>query len=134
MSGLYDLYATDKAAEKEGVWVAKGDAQFKLARMGGANGRYQRDLTQVMKPHLREAQLGLMDNAVAEALLQKVFIDTVLLDWKNVAGADGAELPFNKENATKLLKDLPDLYLELRESASNYASFRASTLETAVKN
>lgn len=134
MSKLYDTYKTDKSAEANGVWVDEAGSSFKLARMGGANTRYQRALSAAMKPHMREMQLGLLDEAVAEPIMRKVFIDTVLLDWKEVTDEDDAPMSFSKDNATKLFDDLPDLYARLREQAGSYANFRSAVLQDAAKN
>lgn len=134
MSKLYDMYKTDKSAEEKGVWVDEGPSRFKLARMGGANTRYQKALTAAMKPHMREMQLGLLDESVAEPIMRKVFIETVLLDWDNVDGEDDLPMTFSRDNATKLFDDLPDLYTRLREQAGSYANYRAAALQEAAKN
>ena len=41
------------------------------------------------------------------------FVADALLGWENVIVSDGATIPFSVENATKLFKDLPDLYDDL---------------------
>lgn len=145
-SKLYDAYKTDKDAEQNGVWTdPEAGVSFKLARMGGANSKYQRALAQAMKPHMREAQLGLLEESVADPIMQKVFIETVLLGWKSyddegkekdgvIDGPDGQPLSFSKDNAKKLFSDLPDLYMRLREYASSYANFRSAVLAEASKN
>jgi hypothetical protein len=145
MSKLYEAYRTDKSAEANGVWVREGDAEFCIARMGGANTKYQRALTAAMKPHMREMQLGMLDEAIAEPIMRKVFIETVLLGWRytdeksvlhedEVLDEQDAPLLFNQENAEKLFADLPDLYARLREQAGSYANYRAALLADLSKN
>ena len=150
MSKLYDNYATNKTAESSGVWIDDSGASFKLARMGGANVKFQRAMTAAMKPFMREIQLGVIDDAVLEPVLRKVFIDTILIDWKwtetddvsgavtvhehEIPGADDLPVAFNADAAVKLFTDLPDLYARLRNEAQSYANFRASSLAVAAKN
>ncbi len=149
MSKLYDNYATDKSAESTGVWIEDSGAAFKLARMGGANIKFQRAMTAAMKPYMREIQLGVIDDAILEPVLRKVFIDTILLDWRwtevaddstetvhehEITGADDLPVAFNADNAVKLFADLPDLYARLRTEAQSYANYRAATLKVASKN
>lgn len=149
MSKLYDNYATDKTAESIGVWIEDSGAAFKLARMGGANVKFQRAMAAAMKPYMREIQLGVIDDAILEPVFRKVFIDTILLDWRwsedngdgtftvhehEVPGPDDLPMQFNSDNAVKLFSDLPDLYSRLRTEAQSYANYRASTLSVASKN
>lgn len=134
MSKLYSAYKTDKIAEEKGVWVPESGSKFLLARMGGANTRYQRALALAMKPHMREVQLGLIDEATAEPIMRKVFIDTVLLDWQEVADENDVPMDFSAANADKLFADLPDLYSRLREEAGSYANYRAEALKQSAGN
>lgn len=142
MSRLYDAYKTSAKAEQEGVWVPLAGARFKLARMGGANLKYQRALTAATRPHMREIQLGQADEKALEAIMLTVFIETILIDWENVEepGVEPNELgevpmvPCNKDTARKLFTDLPDLYVQLREQAQQFANYLASSVELAAKN
>lgn len=145
MSRLFDNYRTDATAEAKGVWVADSGCEFLLARMGGANTAYQRAMTQAMKPHMRELQLNMMDEATLEPLMRRVFLDTVLLDWRTPKDdgtydehtiPDENDLPvsFSKDAANALLNELPDLYARLREQAQSFANYRASALSVAAKN
>jgi len=142
MSKLYDNYLTDKGAEATGVWIDDSGASFKLARMGGANVKFQRAMTTAMKPYMREIQLGVIDDTALEPIVRKVFAETILLDWKNVTGpsnpetpdVDGDPIDFSSDAAIKLFADLPDLYARLRTEAQSYANFRASSLAVASKN
>lgn len=134
-SGLYAAYQTDKDAERDGVWLDEaGGARFLIARMGGSNVKFQKALTAAMKPYTRELQLNIADNDALEPVMKKVFIDTILLDWEFVPGEDGTLLDFTKENAEKILKDLPDLYARLREQATAYTNYRAAAIKDIAKN
>ena len=102
--------------------------------MGKTNKRYSKALEAATRPYRRQIELGTMNNDTAETLFLGVFVDTVLKGWENVKDANGNELPFNKQNAVKLLTDLPDVYDRLQEEAKLSANFRDVALEDEVKN
>ena len=107
---------------------------FVVSRMGKSNKRYSKALEAATRPYRRQIELGTMNNDKAEEIFMGVFVDTVLKGWKNVRDESGAELPFNKQSATKLFKDLPEVYERLQEEAKLSANFRDAALEEEVKN
>lgn len=133
LKGLYNTYETNKSAEENGVWYEDSGVCVKLARMGGANTRYQKALTAAMKPHLREINLGLADDATIEKKMRKVFINTIMLEW-DATEEDGLSIPLNENTVGALFDALPDFYVRLRDFASSYANYRAAELEAAAGN
>jgi hypothetical protein len=145
MSRIYDAFKTSKDAEQNGVWINIPGGRFKLARMGGANLKFQRALQAATRPMMREIQMGLADDAALDKIMRKVFVDTVLLDWESddddgktrehqIDGDDDLPLMFSKDAAYKLFDDLPDAYAQLREQASSYSNYRAAAVENIAKN
>lgn len=140
MSNLYKNFKTESNLETGGILVQYGldskgqPVRFKIARAGGANKAFTRQLERVTKPYRRQIQAGSLDNDLGDRLYRDVFVDTVLLGWENVEGPDGQPLPFNRENAIKLFTDLPDLFADLREQAGNIALFREVVLEEDLGN
>ena len=139
---LYKQFATNTDKEIEGIEVQMTEAEnedgsiptFVVSRMGKSNKRYSKALEAATRPYRRQIELGTMNNDTAETLFLGVFVDTVLKGWENVKDANGNELPFNKQNAVKLLTDLPDVYDRLQEEAKLSANFRDVALEDEVKN
>ena len=139
---LYKQFATNTDKEIEGIEVQMTEAEnedgsiptFVVSRMGKSNKRYSKALEAATRPYRRQIELGTMNNDKAEEIFMGVFVDTVLKGWKNVRDENGAELPFNKQNAVKLLTDLPDVYDRLQEEAKLSANFRDAALEEEVKN
>jgi len=139
---LYKQFATNSEKETEGVKIEFHEAtnddgsvpSFFVSRMGKTNKRYSKALEAATRPYRRQIELGTMNNDTAETLFLGVFVDTVLKGWENVKDANGNELPFNKQNAVKLLTDLPDVYDRLQEEAKLSANFRDVALEEEVKN
>jgi hypothetical protein len=106
---------------------------FKLSRMSDSNPAYQAELERVAK----DIQLDLAaDNLTTERhgpILKTLFVNKILMDWRNIQDEDGNEIPLSKENAMALFNELPDLYVALRELASKMSSFRGKELEAIAK-
>lgn len=137
---LYKTYKTDSTLEKEGIWLEYGLAsngepiRIKIARAGGQNTRYVKALEKATKPYKKMLQAETLDNETAENIQQKVFAETVVLDWKNVEGDNGELMEFNVGNVLKLFSDLPDLFIDIRQAAQQLALFREDVLEGDLKN
>lgn len=142
MSVLHKTFETDKKAETEGVWMDYGPSsrgedfptRIKIARSGGENKEFQKALELATKPFRKALQTGSMSNERAEQLFRKVFVEKVVLDWENVETKDGEFLPFTPENVERILTELPDLYLDLKEMSGNLAIFRAEVREADLGN
>lgn len=141
----YAVFETDKELETKGRWVDFGVAgEYLIARAGGANQKYRRLLTARMKkikgmkgpmggltdPDELAVQLG---EDRAQEIMVETFVDAILLDWKEVNARNGQPLEFNRDNAIKLMTDLPKLFEELQKMALNFAVFRRYEVERDVK-
>jgi hypothetical protein len=147
MSSLFAQFATNRKAEVEGVEVTfGGDAVFRIARMSKSNKRYQKMLEQETKPHIHAIRNENLSPEIDEQITMKIFIATILLSWKGVEApelftqaehsvieGDKLYLPFTPENATKLFKALPELYIALKDNAQKMSLFRAEEIETDSK-
>lgn len=151
-SGYADLrrmYETDDNAEKTGIEVQFGPKTFiKLARAGGANKAFQKAAEREFRPHRQAIERGVIDIDMTNDLLKKVYAETIVLGWRGVLdpktityGADGEpdfsqakELPFSKENALYLFRELPELFNDLKEQAENAANFRHEQVKADAGN
>lgn len=145
---LRKTFKTDKTAEVEGVEVAvamndhNNEPIFiRISRMGTTNKRYTKALNKVTQPHQAAIQNGAMDNDLARKMLQEVFVDTILLGWKNLPKSeltgnedDKDELEFTRENALALFEEMPDLYDDWESRAQKASSFREQEREVSAGN
>jgi hypothetical protein len=146
--GLRNNYRTDRAAEVEGVWIDvdindhnREPIAVKLSRMGQTNKAYTKALEERTRPHTAAIQNETLDNDLGRDIMRGVFVDTVLLDWKNLPKSeltgnddDKDDLPFNRENAIALFDELPDLYDILEAHARKAANFRNAARDKTAKN
>lgn len=130
---LYKTFGTSKDLEVQGVEIHFGKSIFKVARLGGANKRYKEIAQNLLKPHQRQMDLGILDEEIQKEILIKSFVKGALKGWENVTDKDGKELKFSEENAIKLFQDLPDLYFKLEEVATDIESFQEGEAEKAAK-
>jgi hypothetical protein len=137
---LFKQFATDKEKETNGVEVQFGENEdgstpiFIISRMASSNKKYNKALENSTRPYRRQIELDIMPNEQAEKLMMKVFVDTILIGWKNVQGENGETLQFNRENALRLFEALPELYADLKDRAQKAAMFRVESLENEAKN
>lgn len=145
---LRKTFRTDRTAEIEGVDVEvainehnEKPISIRIARMSSSNKRYTKELNRVTKPHMSAIQNDAMDNDLARKMLQKVFVDTILLGWTNLPKseltgneADTDLLPFTPENALALFAELPDLYDDWEGRAQKAAAFREQEREVNAGN
>lgn len=137
---LYKQFATNPELENKGIELNFGvnddetEIKFYVARAGKSNKKYQKALENAVKPYRRQMQLGTLSDEVSNKIMLEVFATTVLKGWENVQDEKGNVMQFNKENAVKLLTDLPELYDALTAAANDVANFREESLEEDAKN
>jgi hypothetical protein len=109
--------------------------------MGTTNKRYTKRLEEVTAPHLAAIQNETLDNELGSKILREVFVETVMLGWKNLPKSeltgvetDTDELPYTPENAIALFDALPDFYTVCEGHAKKASNFRAKAKEKAGKN
>lgn len=142
MASPYKLFKTEPDNELQGTVVNYGDeAWFRVARSGGANKRYLNMMGERLKPFRRQIQTETMDEKVADRIVLEVFVDTVLLGWGSKEHGDGIigdeedkPLSFDRDNALRVLTDLPELFQALRAESERLANFTAATKEDDAKN
>ena len=135
MTSIYDLYGTDKELEKNGVWIEyPGGEMFKVARIGTNESAYGKLLRQKTKHLRRKIETDTMDFDVLSKIMMDVFVQTSLLDWKNVNGSDGKAIDFNRDNALELMRRLPDLFDDLHTQAQALSTFQKEAVEKDSKN
>lgn len=145
---LYAQYKTDHNLELQGIFFEVGEIKerdgegkevkkpirFKIARAGGANSAFSKAMERESKPFKRAIQTKTLSNEKADEIYKRAFISSVLLGWENVRDQNNVELPFTFDTALQLLTDLPDLFVDLREAATDAALFREEVLEHDLGN
>lgn len=141
---LKTLFKTDPNKEQSGIWVSlpqgegTPDCEFLVAMMGPANKKFVA-ATQALQKKYKHALKTMSDQRQKELGLE-AFVETVLLDWRNVAEyrmeklVDGpCMMPFNRENAIFLLTDLPQIHEILAREATDFANFVAVSVDSDAK-
>lgn len=142
MASPYKLFKTDPDNERKGTVINYGDeAWFRIARAGGSNKPYLDAMGARLKPFRRQIQTETMDDKVADRIVLEVFVDTILLGWGSkehgdgrIGDEEGNPLEFGRDNALKVLTDLPELFQALRAESERLANFNAASKEDDAKN
>jgi len=135
MNDLYKEFGTNKELEQGGVKVSPIDGiYFWVKRTGGANKAYSEAATKRLRPYVQKFNNGKsIPLDIVQNINIELFVEYALTNWENVTDRQGNPLPFNKENATKLLQELPELYSFLSDSGSDLSLFQNSEVEEISK-
>lgn len=137
---IYKQNATNADAEVHGAWFDFGTNEdgslqrFKLARMATSNVKYAAAIRKITTKYKKALELNTLSDELAEKVFREAFVDTVLVGWEGISDEKGKTLPFNRDNALKLLTDLPDVYSALQEFAKAAANYRAASLDEDAGN
>lgn len=130
----YDQFESDGGLEADGVWCPIGTMSFKLARAGGENEDFVKKASKRFKPFQAAIAADAMPKQLATDLVVEVFAETILKDWRDVYDRGGELLPYTKENAVRLLTELPNLFVALQQESQKVANFRKENLEASAGN
>lgn len=137
---LYKTFKTDKTLEQQGILVEYGTNSkdqpitFRVARAGGANAAYNRQIEVKLKPYRKQVQTDSLERSILDRIVKDAFVEHVVLGWDGVEDEAGNPLPFSKENMSKLFTDLPDLYADIQEQSMKWVLYRQDVNEGDSKN
>lgn len=136
---MYQQFQTDKNRERDGIVVDYGTFRVTVARAGGANKAFAKALDVATRPYQRVIAAEVMDNDKGREILIEVYAETIIKNWeikgedgkwsKGIDGPDGKKIPYKTENVIKVLKDLPDLFLDIKSQAESLTLYRESLRE-----
>lgn len=142
VSSIYDDYFVEPSA-LDGVWCAPEGAtyEFLIRYAGPMNRKTQAALADTIQ-RMRSAagaapdatEVDINEDA-AHDILREFLVESVLLDWRGegMRRRDGQPIPFSKDNARTLLRDLPPL-VDWLWNRSRDRSYMNGHVEASVKN
>lgn len=143
MTTMYEFFRTDETAERDGIILDYGMFRITVARAGGANKAYQRELERLSRPLRRAIAAELLENEQAMQLLREVYARSVVKNWElkqddswvpGIEAPDGSTLPVTSENILATFNALPELFADVMAQAGKAALYRASLREQAEGN
>ena len=119
-------FSTDRELEEQGVWVDIGEgAMIKVARVSNSRARAAYDSIRSIADKVVKKYISVQDD---QAKLIAVVASTILLDWKGMEW-EGENLPYNVQNATKVLTECQSFLELVIELASESETFRRQQIE-----
>lgn len=141
---MYKEFKTDIKAESEGVILDYGTFRVRIGRMGGSNTKYLAAVARASQPHRHAIQAGTIAPDTAEKMMLGIMASSVILGWESqnndgefVPGVylpDGQIEPYSQDAVTRALRDLPELYKDIRTQAQNVNLFLEHIREVDAKN
>lgn len=124
MTDFFKQFASDEKMEIEGRWVEHDtETSFLVARSGNKHfNRLFSKLYQKNKVVLESK--GDAAEAKSDEIMVETFAKTILLGWKGKVEFNGQDLPYNVENAKKLLA-LKDFRRLIGAYADDFDAFKA---------
>lgn len=106
-----------------------------VARSHSSNQLFMKAVAAVYTPEFnkRLANGDLSDSEAADANLE-VMLQGTVMGWENIYDRDGAPLMFTRENAKRVLSDLPEVVSRLRVFSAELNNYLKSAEDAAVKN
>lgn len=131
---LFELFGTNKKLETEGIDVVIGsnketDPVFVIARAGGHNQDYLQALSR-FSSKASNIRLSIEEDRKE---LQSLYYKTVVKIWRNVRDENDKPLDFTKDNMIALFEKLPDLWVYIRDIATDQAKFQQDFAENIAK-
>jgi hypothetical protein len=105
MANLAELYAFDKSAFEDGVWIDIGHGiSVKVRSPQSAHSKAIRKKLEAPYVALTRGGKDLPDD-IAETILIKQMAQSLIIDWKGIEDADKNSVPANPETIEKALRD-----------------------------
>ncbi len=124
---------TDPEKENEGIWSDLGAGfEVLVARTGNKN--YKRLVAKLSKPHVQAFKARTIEGEVLEEITMEAIAKTVLLDWKNLQGDDGKDIPYSPEKAVELFKKSGDFYNMVCEIGADRTNFQEVSAAQDLEN
>lgn len=138
---IFDMFETDESVETMGVLLRYGEKiRVLVARAGGANKKFEKAMKTLTKPHrstIKAIQAGTAsesDSDLIEGLMQEAYAKTVVLGWEGITEKDGTSIECTPANVISLFKRIPQLWIDIRDFASNYVNYLSEDIEEVAKN
>ncbi len=123
-TNLDKFFKTNPDLEKNGVWFEISDEIAFLVRpFKSTNPRFKAAMANHYKPFARQMDMGTLEQDKAFEVSLKLFLDVCLVDWRGVE-IDDKPTEYNKENALKFFKALPELFDTLWNYAKDFSSYK----------
>lgn len=145
MSGLFKAFKTDETKTQDGVLVQFNEAKNEsdgtipgfYVRYSGGKGStaYRAALDAAAKPYRRRIDNGeIKAQEQLNEITNGIFSDHWIAGWENVRDANDAEIPYSKEAARDLMKQLPELLYKLIGTSIDSDNYRIEELKESSKN
>lgn len=115
------LTPIDSKREIEGSEMFYRGVKLIVARAN--NIKFKRMFREVLKPHKRDFDNGILSEEIAEDLMIGCIAKTILVGWDGFQDVEGKEWKYSVKNAESLLSDDKDAYEAITEFSENIDNY-----------
>ena len=134
----WDIYATDKKVEAEGVWLPYKGFELCIKRASASNPKFAAARAVLSKRYGRKIDKGILSEEKVTRMLAELYADHVVIAWKGVLDPEDSErkklLPYTRENVIRMLVELPVVFDDVAQYAVDLETFRSEQTEEVAKN
>lgn len=110
-----------------GVWTRYEGSKFLVAHI--SNMKFQRAISRLQQPHRRKIESGTLDPKTNRDIVCQALADAVLIDWTDVVGKDGKNVPYSVDSAFTALSRNPEFRDFISEFATNLSNYRTEEVQ-----
>ncbi len=146
MKNAFDMFEVNEDLEKDGVWQDFSSFRVLLARSGGKNTEWWKQLSNEAKKAGKatfdsietDEKVDIVRTVFCKAVIKKhqvkneegIFEDGVYIKEDNEVKV----VPFNVENMKMMLEQLPEYFKKLQDWSDDYKVFQDEIEEDQIKN
>lgn len=138
--GIFKQYGINQDKVEKGVPIQLSENSdgtiptFIVSRISTTNKKYLKAMEVATRPYERLIKADALTDKQNLDISLEVFVNAILLDWSDVKDEDLNVIPYSKENAKKIMREIPELYEELREASKKLKLFQDDLIEEQTKN
>lgn len=143
---VFELFETNDDFEKNGKWMDFGSFRVLLARSGGNNSTWYKEVQKELKKAGKATWEALGEDE-ADDIIKSIYANAIIKNHQ-IKDADGnwvqgvyikeddeiKVVDFTPDNMKLCLKQLPEYFKRLREWSDDYKTFRTYELKDKEKN
>lgn len=130
MSTVFEAYATDENAERDGKWVElRAGLRVKVRYDDCLIAREWATKRAKKNRQLLIANGGVLPPKIQDQNHVDLLAEVLVVDWSGITDREGNPLPCTKDNVRMLMRELPSLRRDVLFIASTEETFRAEAAE-----
>jgi hypothetical protein len=131
---MNEAFGIDEKSEVDGITADYGLFKIKMKHAYRTNKAYVKMLEREMEPVRRSMENGLLSAEAGDAILHKVYANTIVIGWSGMKDDDGKDIPYSPQKCIEYFKKYPRFFDSVKKDAENFDLFKVASVEADQKN